>query len=206
MCLSQIRSAHIGDAIHQGPGGRLCGQRPRSRARSAHLWSKDRGCASHCSGRCMTATGDGDSSIIARESGSRAGAMVNASLVFIADHKASTFRNHRGILAMQLLTSRLSLSVLVIGYAIASPIVVYAMARGMGGLSEEQTNYWICVAFSTFLLLVLAASAISCFRSCHDDHSCIMNCARGYFWWWGFVILLELLCLLYGFVAIFPNA
>jgi hypothetical protein len=95
---------------------------------------------------------------------------------------------------MQLLTSRLSLSVLVFGYAIVGPIVVYAMARRTG-LIEEEVFYY-CLAFALFFLLVLAATAVACFRSCHDDNACIMRCARGFFWWTGIVLLLELLCFL----------
>ena len=60
LCLSQIRSVRIGDAIHPGPDGRICDQRSGWRAKPGHPCPRIGVCASRCSNSDTTAADDGD--------------------------------------------------------------------------------------------------------------------------------------------------
>src|SRR5258708_22704072 len=59
LCLSKIKSGHIGGAARRELGGKESAQPVRRRARTAHPSPRRDACAPHCNISCTTATGDG---------------------------------------------------------------------------------------------------------------------------------------------------
>src|SRR3984893_16242454 len=69
LCLSTIKSGHIGGAARRELGGKESAQPVRRRARTAHLSPRRDACACHCNISCMTAAGDGGGTRRARQRG-----------------------------------------------------------------------------------------------------------------------------------------
>jgi hypothetical protein len=59
LCLSQIKSGHIGGVARRDLGGKECVRRDRRRARPVHLSPAIDACGPHCSISCNRAAGDG---------------------------------------------------------------------------------------------------------------------------------------------------
>jgi hypothetical protein len=59
LCLSLIRSGHIGDAVRPRLGDKECARRDRRRARPVHLSPGIDACGPHCNISCNRAAGDG---------------------------------------------------------------------------------------------------------------------------------------------------
>ena len=60
MCLSQIKSGHIGGAVRRGLNNKECAQRGRRRAIPAHPYPRIGACASHYNNSYTTAAHDED--------------------------------------------------------------------------------------------------------------------------------------------------
>src|SRR5665811_1463742 len=60
LCLSQIKSEHIGDAARPGPDGKGCAQLSEQGAMSVHPCPTISASAPHCNNSCTTAVRDGD--------------------------------------------------------------------------------------------------------------------------------------------------
>src|SRR5664279_3855379 len=60
LCLSQIKSEHIGDAARPGPDGKECAQLSEQGAMSVHPCPTISASAPHCNNSCTTAVRDGD--------------------------------------------------------------------------------------------------------------------------------------------------
>jgi Conserved hypothetical protein 698 len=58
VCLSQIKSGHIHDAVRPGLGDKECARRDRRRRRPVHLSPGIDACGLHCNISCTTAAGD----------------------------------------------------------------------------------------------------------------------------------------------------
>src|SRR3977135_2104753 len=59
LCLSQIKSGHIGGVARRELGGKECARLVRGRGRSAHLSPKINASVSRCDNSCTTAVCDG---------------------------------------------------------------------------------------------------------------------------------------------------
>src|ERR1700726_1037266 len=69
VCLSKIKSGHIGGAARRELGGKESAQPVRRRARTAHPSPRRDACACHCNISYMTAAGDGGGTRRARQRG-----------------------------------------------------------------------------------------------------------------------------------------
>src|ERR1700730_18638337 len=69
LCLSKIKSGHIGGAARRELGGKESAQPVRRRARTAHPSPRRDACARHCNISCTTAAGDGGGTRRARRRG-----------------------------------------------------------------------------------------------------------------------------------------
>ena len=69
VCLSTIKSGHIGGAARRELGGKESAQPVRRRARTAHPSPRRDACACHFNISCMTAAGDGGGTRRARQRG-----------------------------------------------------------------------------------------------------------------------------------------